>query len=416
MSLLNRILITFFHGLFSTSLNFAYFGSNDSPKFRRSSSIHAHSARLLLDRDKNQDAIQEIKKALHSHPGNRGLSIKLAQMYYSSDKLDKSLELLLPFQALSTRKSNVYYYIGLCYDRKKQYKDAYIYYKKAFKLDPTHYKSKLRIAQLFIKKGLYYDAATHLKNLLEINPEYQPAQLEFELTLRLIKENKHNIFRRGNLVVTFPDYNLIRDIEEWYPFLQEKVFYMQNALGIQNQVVWIKVVPQIDTRAKPPAQFRRMENKIYLTVDTLKRKYTSLFAHELSYMFLHQMDIKKAPEWLKEGMAMYFSQPNLLKHLTLRRVRTGDDIFNQSFPQDKSYLHYNRLAKEDKQNLMHAFLLVKYLVTQYGWSNFEKFVKKFESGTHTTASAIWDIYHIKYRKFLMDFDMYIISRHFFKSS
>ena len=159
-----------------------------------------------------------------------------------------------------------------------------------------------------------------------------------------------------------------------------------------------------------------MENKIYLTVDTLKRKYTSLFAHELSYMFLHQMDIKKAPEWLKEGMAMYFSQPNLLKHLTLRRVRTGDDIFNQSFPQDKSYLHYNRLAKEDKQNLMHAFLLVKYLVTQYGWSNFEKFVKKFESGTHTTASAIWDIYHIKYRKFLMDFDMYIISRHFFKSS
>ena len=77
--------------------------------------------------------------------------------------MDKSLELLLPFQALSTRKSNVYYYIGLCYDRKKQYKDAYIYYKKAFKLDPTHYKSKLRIAQLFIKKGLYYDAATHLK-------------------------------------------------------------------------------------------------------------------------------------------------------------------------------------------------------------------------------------------------------------
>ena len=277
MPLLNLILITFFYGLFSTSLNFAYFGSNDSPKFRRSSSIHAHSARLLLDRDKKQDAIQEIKKALHSHPGNRGLSIKLAQMYYSSDKLDKSLELLLPFQALSTRKSNVYYYIGLCYDRKKQYKDAYIYYKKAFKLDPTHYKSKLRIAQLFIKKGLYYDAATHLKNLLEINPEYQPAQLEFELTLRLIKENKHNIFRRGNLVVTFPDYNLIRDIEEWYPFLQEKVFYMQNALGIQNQVVWIKVVPQIDTRAKPPAQFRRMENKIYLTIDTLKKKIYQSF-------------------------------------------------------------------------------------------------------------------------------------------
>ena len=62
-------------------------------------------------KDANLSAIQEIKKALHSHPGNRGLSIKLAQMYYSSGKLDKSLELLLPFQALSTRKSNVYYYI-----------------------------------------------------------------------------------------------------------------------------------------------------------------------------------------------------------------------------------------------------------------------------------------------------------------
>ena len=61
MPLLNLI-DHIFYGLFSTSLSFAYFGSNDSPKFRRSSSIHAHSARLLLDRDKKQDAIQEIKK------------------------------------------------------------------------------------------------------------------------------------------------------------------------------------------------------------------------------------------------------------------------------------------------------------------------------------------------------------------
>ena len=97
-------------------------------------------------------------------------------------------------------------------------------------------------------------------------------------------------------------------------------------------------------------------------------------------------------------------------------MRTGDDIFKQSFPQDKNYLHYNRLNQDEKRNLMHAFLLVKYLVTQYGWSNFEKFVKTFESGTYSTAEAIWDVYHIKYRKFLMDFDMYMISRHFFKTS
>lgn len=393
----------------------AYFRPSDSPKFRQSSSIHAHSARLLLDKQKNQEALIEIKKALHSQPGNRGLSIKLAQMYYAQGEIDKSLDLLLPFQALSTRNSNVYYYIGLCHDKKKQYKDAYIYYKKAFKLDPTKYKAKLRIAQLFIKKGLYYDAATHLKNLLEINPEYQPAQLEFELTLRLIKENKHNTFRRGNLVITFPDYNLIRDVEEWYPFLQEKVYYMQNALGIQNQVVWIKIVPEIDTRAKPPAQFRRMENKIYLTVDSLRRKYTSLFAHELTYMFLHHMDIHKAPEWLKEGLAMYFSQPNLLKHLNIRRLRTGDDVFSKSFPQDKTYLHFNTLSENDKLDLFHAFLLVKYLITQYGWDNLERFVKVFESGTSTTAEAIWDTFHVEYRKFLLDFDVYMISRHFFKS-
>lgn len=407
--------ITLIGVLWACTQNHAYFRPSDAPKFRRSSSIHAHAARLMLDRKNEVGAISELKKALHSQPNNRGLSVKLAQMYYKNGDVDKSLELLLPFQALSTRNSNIYYYLGLCYDKKKQYKDAYIYYKKAFKLDPTHYKSKLRIAQLFIKKGLYYDAATHLKNLLEINPEYQPAQLEFELTLRLIKENKHNIFRRGNLVITFPDYNLIRDVEEWYPFLQEKIYYMQNALGTQNQVVWIKIVPKIETRANPPAQFRRMENKIYLTVDTLRRKYTSLFAHELTYLLLNHMDIKKAPGWLKEGIAMYFSQPNLLKHMNMRRLRTGDDIFRRSFPQDKSYLHFDKLGNKDKHDLLHSFLIVKYLIHQYGWNNLEKFIKLFESGTYSTAQAIWETYHIDYGKFLLDFDVYMISRHFFKT-
>ena len=108
-----------------------------------------------------------------------------------------------------------------------------------------------------------------------------------------------------------------------------------------------------------------MENKIYLTVDTLKRKYTSLLPNELSYMFLHQMDIKKAPGMAARGNGYVFSQPNLLKHLTSRSGTNRDDIFNQSFPQDKAIYTTNPFAKEDKQNLMHAFLLVKYLVTQY---------------------------------------------------
>ena len=85
--------------------------------------------------------------------------------------------------------------------------------------------------------------------------------------------------------------------------------------------------------------------------------------------------------------AKFIKTFNLKKNANRRRH------FSSEFPQDKSYLHYNRLSQKEKHNLMHAFLIVKYLITQYGWSNFERFVKKFESGTHSTADAIWDVYH-----------------------
>ncbi|MBT3783880.1 tetratricopeptide repeat protein [bacterium] len=392
-----------------------YFRPSDNPRFRKSASIHAHTAKLMLDRKRYAVAIEELKKALHAQPKSRGLAVKLSELYYRKEEYSKALELLLPLQALSTRKHNIYLYLGLIYDRSQEYRKAYIYYKKAFKLDPTLYRARLKIAQLFIQRGLYFDAATHLKNLLEINPDYKPAKVEFDLTLRLIKENEHNIFRRGNLVITFPDYNLIRDIEEWYPYLQEKIYYMQNALGVYNQIVWIKIVDKIPTHASPPALFRTMEDKIYLTIDTLKRKYTSLFSHELTYLLTHRIGVRKAPPWLLEGLALYFGKPNLLKHMSLRRVRAGLELLNEEFFPDKRYLHFHKLTQREKENLFHAFLIVKYFVLQYGWDNVQKLVKRFREGKYTTAEAIWDVLHIPMDKLSSDFDVYVITQHFFKS-
>lgn len=393
----------------------AYFRPSDEPRLRKPSSIHAHMAKILLDRDKSTEAIDELKKALHSQPKNRGLAVKLAEIYYNNKEYAKALELLLPLQALSSRKHNIFLYLGLVYDGSEDYRSAYIYYKKAFKLDPTSYRSKLKIAQLFIKRGLFYDAATHLKNLLEINPDYKPAKVEFDLTLRLIKENTHNIFRRGSLVITFPDYNLIRDIEEWYPYLQEKIYYLQNALGVYDQVVWLKIVDKVPTNASPPALFRTMEDKIYLTVDSLKRKYTSLFTHELTYLFFHRMGVRKAPQWLVEGLALYFSQPNLLKNMNLRRVRAGLNLLNEQFFPDKRYLHFHQLSLKEKQDLFHAFLIAKYFVVHYGWDNIQKLIRKFGEGRFSNEEAIWEVLHITLKKLETDFDVFVMTQHFFKS-
>jgi tetratricopeptide (TPR) repeat protein len=401
-----------FNFLFSS---LAYFRPTGNTVFSRASSIHAHTAKLLLDRNRDKAALSLLKRSLHSDPGNRAIAVKLAEMHFKNNELQKALDLLEPLQTLSTRKSNIYYYVARIHDREKKYKAAYVYYRKAFKLDPTLYKAKLRIAKLFIKKGLFFDAATHLKKLLEINPDYKPAIIEFELVLRLIRENRKNVFRRGNLVVRFADFSLIKDLEEWYPFLQEKIYYLQNALGIEDQVVWIKIVDQIKTQASPPALFRSMENQIYLTVDTVKRKYTSLFTHELTYMFFHQMGIRNAPKWLKEGLALYFSKPNLLKNMTLRRVRSGMELLNKQFYPDKRYLHFQKLTLDQKRNLFHAFLIVKYLVRQYGWDNLEKFVKIFDEGKVTAAKAVWEIYHTPIEKLSRDFDIYIMSQYYFAS-
>lgn len=398
-----------------SSVEAFYTLDESSTIWRRSSSIHAHSAKLFLDRNKIDTALVELKKALHDQPGNRQISTKLAELYFKQRKFSEALELLFPFQSVSTKKNNIYYFIGLIHDRMKKYKTAYIYYKKAFKLDPTLLKARLRIAQLFIKKGLYYDAATHLKNILEINPDYKPAKLEFELTLRLIKENKTSVFRRGNLVITFEDYNLIRDIEEWYPYLQEKIYYMQNTFNIKNQVVWIKIVKKIRSNGNPPALYRNIDKKIYITEDSLRRKYTSLFAHELAYLFAHKMNVNKAPIWLLEGIALYFSKPNVLKNMSIRKLRGDWDNLDDAFHKDKRYLNFNKIDKEMKIKLFHSFLIVKYLITRYGFENLEKFVKLFAEKKIKTSDAIWQIYHVSYRKLKLDFDVFMISNHYFKT-
>ncbi|PCJ21060.1 MAG: hypothetical protein COB02_00285 [Candidatus Cloacimonadota bacterium] len=409
------LFITFIFLTGLSSLEAFYSLDEASTIWRKSSSIHAHSAKLFLDRNKIDIALIELKKALHDQPGNRQLSSKLAEIYFKRKKYQLALDLLLPFQTVSTKKNNIYYFLGLIYDRTAQYKTAYIYYKKAFKLDPTLLKSRLRMAQLFIKKGLYYDAATHLKNILEINPDYKPAKLEFELTLKLIKENKTSVFRRGNLVITFEDFNLIRDIEEWYPYLQEKIYYMQNAFNLKNQVVWIKIVKKIRSHGNPPALYRNVDKKIYLTEDSLRRKYTSLFTHELAYLFAHKLNANKAPSWLIEGIALYFSQPNILKNMSIRKLRGDWEDLGNAFHKDKRYLNFQDIDKKLKIKLFHSFLIVKYLITRYGFENLEKFVKLFSDKKIKTSQAIWKIYHITYQKLKLDFDVFMITNHFFKT-
>jgi hypothetical protein len=383
--------------------------------FQEPESIHTHTARILMRRQNTATATEELKKALHGQPGNVKISTQLSRMYYNQGQYDQALELLLPIQTSATKNNNLIFYIGLLYEKKGDFEQAYLYYLKAFKLDPTLYAAKLRIARLFIQKGLYFDAATHLKNLLEINPDYKPAQTEFEVTLQLIRENKNNVFRRGSMVITFPDYNLIRDIEEWYPYLQEKVYYLQNALGVQNKVVWVRIVEEIKSPFSPPAFFHPGENVIYLTVDTLRRKYTSLFTHELSYMFFEHLRLRKAPKWFLEGVALYFSRPNLLKHMNLRRLSGGWDILDKKFYNDKRYLHFDKLTQEERLDLFHAFLIARYMIQKYGWDNVEKFAKSFEGGKKRINEIIWDVFHIKQSKLMLDFDTYITVNHFFGS-
>ena len=379
-------------------------------------STHSHAARMLLDRRNYKSGVEELKKALHDQPDNRKVAVKLASIYYRNQQYEMALEMVLPFQNLATKSTNLFYFIGRCMDAIGRKDEAYEYYQRAFRLDPTLYKAPLRIAQLFMEKGLHFDAATHLKNLLEINPEYKPAQVEFETALRLIRENQKNTFRRGNMVVTFPDYNLIRDLEEWYPYLQEKVYYLQNALGVKKQVIWVEIVQKIRSPHSPPALYQPLENKLYLTVDTVQRKYTALFTHQLAYAFFHQMNLSKAPAWLKEGIALYFSQPNLIKDIPLRKLGGSFDLLDQKFFPDRRYLNFNEISQTQREQLLRAFLIAKFLIERYGWDNLERFLKEFEAGKKNIAEVVWDVFHIRYRKLMDDFDVYAISNYYFRRS
>ena len=101
--------------------------------------------------------------------------------------------------------------------------------------------------------------------------------------------------------------------------------------------------------------------------------------------------------------------------MSIRKLRGDWDNLSSAFHKDKRYLNYHEIDKDQKIKLFHSFLIVKFLITRYGFDNLEKFVKLFAQKKMKTADAIWKIYHVSYRKLKLDFDVFMITNHFFKT-
>ncbi|MEW6066844.1 MAG: tetratricopeptide repeat protein [Nitrospirota bacterium] len=73
----------------------------------------------------------------------------------------------------------LYLYMGEDYEKKKDYYNAILSYKKVLDIEPENYRVMNKIAHIFIEIGLYEEATKYLKNTIDIKEDYVPALINY---------------------------------------------------------------------------------------------------------------------------------------------------------------------------------------------------------------------------------------------
>jgi tetratricopeptide (TPR) repeat protein len=381
--------------------------------FSRPTSLYGVESKIHLDRNRFQEASESLTRALHEEPDNVRIAVQLADTHYRLREFDRAIQILENYAGLSTREVNLYYRLGLCYDRRQEYRTALGFYHQALRLDPHLLAAYVKIAQVREKQGLVYDAAKVLRRVLAIKPDYTPALEELAIVHRAIKSNTKNIHRRGNMVFLFTDYRQLAQIERLFPLLDAHRENLEEKLAYRIPAIWLKIVPKVERFNGPPAFYDDIEDSIHVSAAALERQDRVVIAHELAWAYLTRMAKKNAPRWLVEGLALVEAHPGFVDRTPLRTLDVKWEELDRRLTAEKNYLDFEHNPPAARMALLKSYLLVRFLLESYGWPAMRALLDEYRQGETEFARLAPKILNIPFDALMARWNMYAITRYYF---
>jgi tetratricopeptide (TPR) repeat protein len=391
----------------------AAFTGNEPVIYQRPSTSFAVESQIHLARRRWETAIESLKRALHDQPDNVRLAQKLAELHIRLEQFDKAILILEDYLPLTSKRENLYFMLGYAHDRLNHFPEALGYYSKAIKAQPGRLSIYVRAAQVRLRQGLVYDAAKILRRALEIDRDYAPAVEELAIVNKLIKENRHNIYRRGNMVILFRDYRQFTQIDALYPYLEQHRLNLENNLKYHVPLLWVKIVRKIEQHDNPPALNNWSEDVILITEDTLQKQNHEAIGHELAYLYLLRMTRNNVPRWLAEGIALWECRPKFLSTTPLRSADNAWPEERRFLSAEKNYLDFDKQSEGTKRQLLRAFVLTRFLLDNYGWEGMRKILLRYAEGETRFSNIAWNTLHIQLNMLIARWNMYVLTNFFF---
>ena len=88
----------------------------------------------------------------------------MKQFHKAIDQFQKAIEFSKPYEEL-------YFSIGICYEKLKDYNKSRGYYRKAISVDPKYSEAYFRIGETFRKEKLWENAVHFYKKALRLMPD-----------------------------------------------------------------------------------------------------------------------------------------------------------------------------------------------------------------------------------------------------
>ena len=156
---------------------------------------------------KYEEAIVNLKKVLSKYPESGEANLEIGICYYYTgfkQKAFESFEIASNDTELSSDlKAKAYHNLGIILQQKKQFRQAKVYFKKAFDLtqEPSYYNA---VAYLYAQQGIKLNEALELINkaIIKLEDAWDESQMFFYLDTRgwiYYKMGKYNIAERDFL-------------------------------------------------------------------------------------------------------------------------------------------------------------------------------------------------------------------------
>ncbi len=144
----------------------------------------------MLD-SRNPTAIDEMRKLLEIEPWQTGVRYRLAQLLLEENRPFEAIEEYKALLKKNDKSRDLYFEMAVAYRRAGKNKEAIDTLRKALELDNSFLLARMELAQLLKEGGEAAAAIAECKQILALDPGYQPATnllKELETVPNLLKE------------------------------------------------------------------------------------------------------------------------------------------------------------------------------------------------------------------------------------